>query len=399
MNKRLLAILAILFVGFPFDFYAQEVWSKTSIQDNFEISSLVSINGDLYAGLIGGGVFMSSDEGLTWQEKNVGLGRKPVSAILSDKGKIYASVFTEGLYMSNDKGDTWNLLKNSPSMFIFALVSSGPNLIIGSWEGVFYTNDFNSWQKATISGVRKHNIILSLYISKKGLFAGSGGYIFKSMDNGKNWTSYPANTKFDIISFTENDKDVFAGTTGEGIIQLNADGLTWNKKNPTKTESELTVASAILVDSNTLISCSPQKGFLADGTQKNAGYQNINIRAIAKHKGHYYAGTYTSGVWKLKASNKVIELEKRDKFEFSTSLSPNPARYGAALSFYLSHSTDVKIDICNSVGGVIRSINFISLSSGNHEVKLNDLNLLSGIYYIRAQALSEIQINKLIVVL
>jgi hypothetical protein len=97
-------------------------------------SIVVKSNGDIFAGMIsnpaGGGVFRSSDDGLTWTPFNAGLPDTPsVSALTSDSsGDLFAGTPSNGVFLSANEGVTW-------------ILSSGTGGSIGPSGGSVASND------------------------------------------------------------------------------------------------------------------------------------------------------------------------------------------------------------------------------------------------------------------
>ena len=71
-------------------------------------------SGTLFAGIHEGGVWVSSDDGLSWEERSEGITRKDVWS-LRHSGRagdfIYAGTSPVGLYRSNDQGRSWEELE------------------------------------------------------------------------------------------------------------------------------------------------------------------------------------------------------------------------------------------------------------------------------------------------
>jgi photosystem II stability/assembly factor-like uncharacterized protein len=81
-----------------------------------EGGSVVSLAADpgnqdiVYAGTVYGGVFKSSDRGMSWEAANQGLGNLFVHSLAVDPqngNTVYAGTYGEGVYKSPDGGETW----------------------------------------------------------------------------------------------------------------------------------------------------------------------------------------------------------------------------------------------------------------------------------------------------
>jgi hypothetical protein len=68
------------------------------------------------------------------------------------------------------------------------------------------------------------------------------------------------------------------------------------------------------------------------------------------------------------------------------SLYPNPANGNTKLNFNLSVASDVTIEIVNTLGQTVRTINLGNTSAGSIETGLNVSDLNSGIYFLTLKA-------------
>jgi photosystem II stability/assembly factor-like uncharacterized protein len=88
-----------------------KLWAACA--DLHDIPNMNVISGRHYWPQAGGGVAVSTDHGVTWQDTSRGLPGKPiVSVVLDPKSKagartLYASAFEDGVYKSTDDGQSW----------------------------------------------------------------------------------------------------------------------------------------------------------------------------------------------------------------------------------------------------------------------------------------------------
>jgi len=98
---------------------------------------------------VGKGIYKSIDEGKTWAAANNGLGESAsVSTIIvhpTDGNKVLAAT-EKGLYLSSNAGTLWKQTKNTPA-FDVEYVPEEPNTVYASTnDGVFKSRDFgNTW--------------------------------------------------------------------------------------------------------------------------------------------------------------------------------------------------------------------------------------------------------------
>ncbi|MBK9929617.1 MAG: T9SS type A sorting domain-containing protein [Saprospiraceae bacterium] len=399
MNNTRIIALGLCFVFFCLhstDITSQNVWTKTTLIDRYQVNCLVEINNAMYAGLAGGGIYVSDDVGVSWKEINKGLGHQYIYSIVGKGNKIYTSVHGEGVYISQDKGNTWIKFESNPDKYIYSLAISGPNLIAGTLSGLYYSKDDRNWIKSDIEGSRAHNAIFSLYDSKKGILAGSGAYILFSKDNGKKWNTYPSSSKFDIQTFTELKGELYAGTTGDGLL-VSADGNNWMHKTSNKAEGELKSVSVIVSDSVRLIAGSHDKGVINDGEKMIDGKNDLSIKSFLIHKGNYFAGTNTDGVWTLAVKNKITEIESRSAFQMAIDVYPNPSTSSSNIQYSINQKANVVLEVIHPDGKLFKRLNLGTQDPGLFHIQLQDFKLSSGIYFLRLKANNQSQLKKLVI--
>ncbi|MBE9071033.1 putative baseplate assembly protein [Microcystis sp. LEGE 08355] len=101
----------------------------------WKIKSLVSDSqGQLFAGTDGGGIFYSSDQGITWKERNFGLSDQHIQCLLiSPQDILYAGTERGGLFYSLNQGETWIFWPLGISNNIKTLTLDGENnLYVGT---------------------------------------------------------------------------------------------------------------------------------------------------------------------------------------------------------------------------------------------------------------------------
>jgi photosystem II stability/assembly factor-like uncharacterized protein len=100
---------------------------------------------------------------------------------------------------------------------IISLAVSGTNLFAGTGGGVFLsTNNGTSWA-AVNNGVTNTNVS-ALAVSGTNLFAGTEGGVFRSTNNGTSWTAVNNGvTNTNVSALAVSGTNLFAGTWGGGV--------------------------------------------------------------------------------------------------------------------------------------------------------------------------------------
>jgi hypothetical protein len=76
---------------------------------------------------------------------------------------------------------------------------------------------------------------------------------------------------------------------------------------------------------------------------------------------------------------------------------PNPFTSSATVTFYLSSPESVKLNVMNTVGLTVRSIDMGTLPSGQHEYSLQRDNLAPGVYFLQLRSGSKVSVRKVTV--
>jgi len=131
MNKFTFLKLSVIYLLFILN-QAHGNWAQTSGPGGGEVQSLVANGNNIFAGTRGG-VYLSTNKGLSWTAVNTGLPFRSVYGTgvfalgVYDKN-IMAST-SNGLFLSSDNGTSWTSLGCSPA--VIALAMNGDNIFAG----------------------------------------------------------------------------------------------------------------------------------------------------------------------------------------------------------------------------------------------------------------------------
>ncbi len=219
-------------------------WSKVDTGlSNLGISSLI-INGEnIFAGTYGGGVFLSTNSGKTWTA--TALDSQYVWSLALSGSNIFAGT-QKGIYLSSDNGSSWNQINSGlTSLVVNSIITSGGNIFAGTTGGVFLsTNNGTNWTSAD-SGLT-NNYIWSLSAYGSNIYAGTEAGIFQTSNNGSKWTKFGLDSLY-TYSFASTDTMLFAGTTG-GVFYVTKSDSNWAPLNNGLGRNIVT--SLLIVDTN-----------------------------------------------------------------------------------------------------------------------------------------------------
>jgi predicted permease len=196
------------------------------------------------------------------------------------------------------------------------------------------------------------------------LYAGAIGCVYRSVNNGANWTS--VNNGLPVSSYVNalavSGANIFAGINGSGVFLSTNSGTSW--------------------------------------TVVNNGLTNPIIYALAVYRNNLFAGTYGSSVWKQPLSEFTNVTEEVNNLLQGYTLSqnyPNPFNPNTVISYSLPSASDVKLIVYNSLGQTVNLIDHGFKPAGNYSANFNASDLPSGIYFYKLKAGQFSQIKKMIV--
>lgn len=228
-----------------------------------------SATGTVFAGTLEGGVFRK-EEGSPWSRSSEGL--PPFCTVQAlaagEQGALWAGTHKQGLFVSSDDGRTWNLFPAGmeKEMSVTVLVPFGKGVLAGTSSGELYLAD---GEKGTVTELLPSDPVVGfaridgsllclsrsgkVYVSSDGgagwtprgsaggkalflaavpggrLFAGTEKDLLFSRDGGFTWTSIPLpeGTVFTSLAGTAGG-DLFAGSAGSGLFR-SSDGYGWQR--------------------------------------------------------------------------------------------------------------------------------------------------------------------------
>lgn len=96
-----------------------------------------------------------------------------------------------------------------------------------------------------------------------------------------------------------------------------------------------------------------------------------------------------------KASSVPTGIKEDINAQFDLNIYPNPSENNTAVTFFLPNSNNVKVEIYNVMGAVVKSQNLGNLNHGNHRVEFNVNDLGNGLYFVNLTAGTRVISKKL----
>jgi len=250
-------------------------WSESGMQTS-SINSLAVSGNNIYAAT-SFGVYLSSDDGLTWTARNNGLIGKYVNSFAVNETTVYAATnyglfkstdnalnwtsesgklsgynitsvaFSDtnifvatsngGTFLSANNGGSWVTINNGLNGLNINTLAINGNIVLAGTKGGMYqtSNKWSNWTEIN-KGMVKNISVGALALEGKNILAGTGnfyyqGSVYLSFNNGTNWI----NLNIGLFSSSVNalvvsGDSVFAGTS-YGLFLSTNNGSSWNPVN------------------------------------------------------------------------------------------------------------------------------------------------------------------------
>jgi photosystem II stability/assembly factor-like uncharacterized protein len=191
----------------------------------------------IVAGTMWNGIYISSDNGMTWTPSTL---KGQIGAVAASDSVIYAGVYADRIYRSTDEGTSWTACGNGLPLatdvraFAFIPNRSGGSSVIALSEPseIFLsTNNGDHWNAI------KNNLWAGSFWSlttaqlnsdTSAIFVGTESGVFRSANAGFTWDVVNQGLSACIVTALGVSKtSIFAGTIGNGIFRSSDQGFTW----------------------------------------------------------------------------------------------------------------------------------------------------------------------------
>ncbi|MFH1049990.1 MAG: T9SS type A sorting domain-containing protein [bacterium] len=240
-----------------------------------------------------------------------------ISKIVIDTNKnvIYLATKTDGIYKSSNNGISWSSTKDA-TMGLHTMVS---DLVVGPTGtlyaatdslGVFRKISNQSWVKKTVTN---NPVLHCIYLLKNGdLLAGTNiSAVAKSQNDGNNWnlSINGLSSIIDVYAIIQANNDNVLIGTDKGIYKSSDNGQNWTSadNNPGKVNcfAKSSDGLVILAGSDNGIWGSTNNGDTWV-SQSSGMPANTKVISLAYHKdGYFIAGTETAGLFQSHPSTKI----------------------------------------------------------------------------------------------
>jgi len=327
-------------------------------------------NGFIYAGVLDGlaNVLRSTDNGNSWEEKSNGLGHydDPMGFAIDNNNHIYTATYSGDVYFTTDQGENWIQILNTSNILLSIAVSNEGYIFAGGWNNKFYRSYDSgySWDTLDVSNdpnqeINSINADISGY-----LFAGTSGDprftkgIFRSSDNGENWTTVNNGlTDLSISSlFFDSELNLYTGTFDGSSFRSSDLGENWTQIGPIISQvNDLIIDESNIIFAGTENEVYRSTNFGVSWEYSSDGITGLGIQSLAyNNNGDIWAGAtyYDGGIFR--STNKGLTWEGGGFNLIPTSIHCDDSGYVYASSFrnvYRTTDNGVTWSILNSPEG------------------------------------------------
>ena len=201
-------------------------WTQTALCSNsygFIVYSLAVSGNNIFAGTsyTYPVVFISTNNG---NNLDANFWKLNVRSLAVSGNNIFAGTEFYGVWLSTNNGITWTQ-SGLDSLWVVSLAVSGNNILAGTeFYGVWLsTNNGSNWSHIGLN----NRSVWSLAIHGNNIFAGTTDYgVYLSTNNGTNWTQTALNNR-SINSLAVSGNKIFAGTYQYGFYFSSDNGNNW----------------------------------------------------------------------------------------------------------------------------------------------------------------------------
>jgi photosystem II stability/assembly factor-like uncharacterized protein len=369
-----------------------------------ELAKVLSFDANgknIFAGMDGKGIYVSTDNGNNWIAQNTGLTNLNINAIATSGNNIFVGTEGGGVFLSTNNGISW-IVQNTglTNLIIKAIATSGNNIFVGTEGGGIFlsTNNGNSWSSKNtgLTNLYVKTIAINganIFVGAYGPYKSGEGYIsggvFLSKNNGNNWTNTTKGINFVYpITIAINGNTIFYGTK-VGIFWSSNNGNSWCEEFSRYLDANS--ITAIATSGNNIFVGTENWGdsygtFLSTNNGKrwsliDAGINSLSITSFAMNGNYIFACDYYGSVWRAKLSDFLTDVEDIHPTSNSyINISPNPATDNITISFSNSELSNTSISIVNYLGIEMKRFDNKELT-GKNSINISTESFPSGVYY------------------
>jgi photosystem II stability/assembly factor-like uncharacterized protein len=347
-------------------------------------------------------VYRSVDRGYSWIATLSA--PVPTTIVVNSHDSVYLGS-GNGIYLSSDDGLTWNNIGAAGTDVYWVYVTPRGTVITNNTSGIFRsTNGGATWKM--IDSIPKGYTSAIVADKQAILWAAHGKGVYRSDDDGIHWRFTGFTGMYGVFSIgVSSDNSILAGTYGAGMegydptLHRSTDrGLTWTKI------LERNVNRFCLAKNGWIFNDLPSVHYSTDNGNSwldySGGLDASVSDLVSSPEGYIFAGTKGGGVYQtISTFTNVVYFTKNNPSEYLLSQNyPNPFNPVTTISFHLPSKSFISLKIFDAFGREVSTIVSDEMMPGSHTRQWNASSFSSGLYFYRLQAGSFTETKKLLLI-
>lgn len=399
--KRYFLLLSLLILTSVSTIQSQ--WIRLGGLTGKNVQSVISFNNKLYANLNSGGVYISTDNGTTWNAVASSGGLTANGWCLgSSSNNIFAGYLGYGIYTSTDAGTNWTQTLIGEDITFFLNANNKIYAVANGTPGGIYVSTDNGLGWAHINYSFSDNPTCLAQVGNY-MFAGCfNAKLFASTDNGATWTlSNSGITNGKVTSIVNVGNKILASTYGWGVFISTNNGSTWINPsgNSTYIQSFFVNGTNVIAGSGSGMGVSISYDGGTSWVYNNTGLTTLDVNYITLIGTDIYACT-SNGIFKRPLQQILTSVdENKNSLPNSFSLEqnyPNPFNPSTTISYSVPKTNFVTLKIFDGLGREVTTLVNENKLPGKYEIKFNGTKLSSGVYLYQMTAGNFVETKKLI---
>ena len=189
----------------------------------------------LYYAATGGGVMVSSDQGLNWEFRNNGLTSCDTKCLVTYNDTVFLAT-DENIFRSTDGGLHWTPDPYLHNHYVKHILVHHGSLLASTYvQGVYQS--INGTQGEYLTGIFPTDVRYPYFMSDNDDAMFIATYrrgVYRSFNNGASWEPCNNGLNSDVLGIYCHNGKVFATALGQGVMASSDNGDTWASANLNK---------------------------------------------------------------------------------------------------------------------------------------------------------------------
>ena len=213
---------------------AQAQWQSMNGPQGRYVRSILCTD-SLYYAATGGGVLVSSDQGLNWEFRNNGLTSCDTKCLVSYNDTVFLAT-DENIFRTTDGGLHWTPDPYMHNHYIKHILVHNGSLLASTYvQGVYQSTQGTQGEYTSDAFPGDVRYPYFMADNEEAMFIATYRRgVYRSFDNGATWETCNNGLNSDVLGIYCHNGKVFATVLGQGVMASSNNGDTWTSANLNK---------------------------------------------------------------------------------------------------------------------------------------------------------------------